>query len=292
MVLGVLVGTCALGYGVSQTHTRGSARGGRAGVGARGGPAPGRGTGGHRAVRAAAGTGRAQAAPAAPREGRPRPAGARAAVAAAPDRLVLRRRRRPVRALHRGRAEGLPGQARARSDGVRRPADPAAPARDDPRAHQRRARQPVPRRRAHPGAARRPLPHRPRALRGQDEQHRAVGGRRPGPAHDGGAVRGVVQPDPRRLVPRRLEVARPRLEAVRLGDALRDVLLRRPGGALLLGLRRPRVRRRLARLRQRARPRGHPAGSSTRSTSATRSSSTGADPPTRWSSAQRVPSSA
>ena len=42
-------------------------------------------------------------------------------------------------------------------------------------------------------------------------------------------------------------------QPLRLVDALRDVLLRRPGGALLLGLRRPRLRRRLARVRERAR---------------------------------------
>src|SRR4029453_11485836 len=58
--------------------------------------------------------------------------------------------------------------------------------------------------------------------------------------------------------PRRLEVGEPRLQALRVGDAVRDVLQRRPGRALLRGLRGPRLLRRLARLRERARLRRDP----------------------------------
>ena len=55
-----------------------------------------------------------------------------------------------------------------------------------------------------------------------------------------------------------LKSERPRVEALRLGDAVRDVLLRRPGGALLVRLRRGGLQRGLARLRQHPRLRRDP----------------------------------
>ena len=175
---------------------------------------------------------------------------------------------------HRG-GEGLPGQARARSDRARRPAHPATAARDDrkPTADELANRFPGD---VHTGAARRPLPHRPRALRRQDEQHRAVGRRRPGPADDGGAVRGVVQPDPRGPVPRRLEVARPRLQLY--GSAMPYAMFFSGGQAVhyssdFAARGYAGASHGCVNVRDHAGIRG----SSTRSTSATRSSSTGAD---------------
>ena len=90
----------------------------------------------------------------------------------------------------------------------------------------------------------------------QDPLRRAVRLRRA--ADPRGGVLGVPQ-EPR-----------PRVQPLRHLDAVRDVLLRRPGGALLPRLRGHRLQRRLARVRQRARLRRRSAGSSTRCTSATR----------------------
>ena len=122
--------------------------------------------------------------------------------------------------------------------GVRRPAHAEPAARHDPDADRRRARQQAARQHLDGRTAGPALQDRPGDVRGQVEQHGPLGRGRQGAADDGGALRLVVHPDPRGAVPRGLEVARPRLEAVRLPDAVRDVLLRRAGGALLLGLRR------------------------------------------------------
>ena len=62
--------------------------------------------------------------------------------------------------------------------------------------------------------ARRPVPDGSGTVHRQVEQHHPVGRGRQGAADDGGALRCVVHPDPRGPVPRRLEVARPRLEAL------------------------------------------------------------------------------
>ena len=81
-------------------------------------------------------------------------------------------------------------------------------------------------------------------------------------------IDGKVQEDRRRALRLRrlptregafavVQEPRPRLQPLRHLDAVRDVLLRRPGRALLLRLRRDRLQRRLARLRQRARLRRH-----------------------------------
>ena len=134
-----------------------------------------------------------------------------------------------------------------------------------------------------PGAARRRGADRPGDVRRQDQPHAALGDRRRGHQDHGRAVRRLGHADPGGLVHRRLQEPRPRLRALRHHDAVRDVLLRRPGRALLAGLRVGRLRRRLARLRQRARLRRASPGCSTRSRSATRSSSTGPDgPDLRW----------
>ena len=69
---------------------------------------------------------------------------------------------------------------------------------------------------------------------------------------------------------RLLEEPRPRVEPLRHLDAVRDVLLRRPGRALLPRLRGQRLQRRLARVRERPRLRRRSPGSSTRCRSATR----------------------
>ena len=124
---------------------------------------------------------------------------------------------------------------------------------------------------------RRTLPHRPGDVRRQDRQHDPLGRRRQGAPDDGGALRCVVLPDPRGPLPRQPQVARPRVDALRLRDAVRDVLLRRPGRPLLLRLRRPRLLQvpRTAASTSATAPAS--SGSSPRSTSATRSSSTGPD---------------
>ena len=74
-------------------------------------------------------------------------------------------------------------------------------------------------------------------------------------AADGRALRVRRDADPRGLVLGGLEVPEPRLDDLPHPDAVRDVLQRRPGRALLARLRRPRLQRRLPRLRQRPQPR-------------------------------------
>ena len=69
---------------------------------------------------------------------------------------------------------------------------------------------------------------------------------------------------------------------------LRDVLQRRPGGALLARLRGPRLQRQQPRLRERARLRRHGVAVRPGAASATRSSSTGADLRNRWSRGRGV----
>ena len=113
--------------------------------------------------------------------------------------------------------------------------------------------------------ARRALHDRAGAVRGQVDEHAALGGRRQGAAHARGPVRRVRHPDPRGPLPRLLQGRRPRVAALRLVDAVLDVLLGRAGRALLLRLRRGRLRRRLARLRQHPRLRRPWPGSTSRS---------------------------
>jgi hypothetical protein len=69
----------------------------------------------------------------------------------------------------------------------------------------------------------------PGDLRQQADQLPGLGGRRPGPAADGRAVRLGPDLDARGLVPGRLEVPPPFLLALRHLDAVRDVLQRRAG---------------------------------------------------------------
>ena len=144
--------------------------------------------------------------------------------------------------------------------------------RDDPHSDERRVAQPDPE--ALSERPRRPLPDRPGAVH-QQGVHRWSGWStaRLSSAMD---VRFGSQKTPTRegVVHGGLEVPEPRLDDLRHADAVRDVLQRRPGRALLLGLRGPRLQRRLPRLRQRPGRRGS-LRSSTRSGSATRSSSTG-----------------
>ena len=106
--------------------------------------------------------------------------------------------------------------------------------------------------------ARRALPGRPGAVRRQDEPHDAVGHRREGAQDDGRAVRvDVRHPDPRGLCSTSTTRSRDHVsEPLRHLDAVRDVLLRRPGRALLVRLRVGRLQRRLPRMRQRPRLRG------------------------------------
>ena len=185
------------------------------------------------------------------RPGRPRPAGPAEA-----DRLVLRRRHRQLRLGHDQRRTRVPGQARHPGHRCGRPADPGPAAGHDAYADQRRALQQGADR---IGVRSRPaLPDRPGDLRQQADQLPGLGGRRAGPAADGRALRVGPDADPRGLVPGRLEVPPPLLLALRHLDAVRDVLQRRSGRALLARLRRPRLQRRLARLRQRPQPRRHP----------------------------------
>ena len=127
-----------------------------------------------------------------------------------------------------------------------------------------------------PGAARRALPDRPGAVHRQDQPTLRW-------VVDGKVLKTVdvrfgvvVHADPRGRLLGLPQEPRPRVPALRLGDAVRDVLLRRPGGALLVGLRGHRLRRRLARLRQRARLRRGRLALRPGRRSATRSSSTGA----------------
>ena len=118
--------------------------------------------------------------------------------------------------------------------------------------------------------ARRALRDRRGPVHRQEHPQAAVRRRRCGEDAAGRAVRCGEDGDPRGQLHGRLEEPEPRLQAVRLGDAVRDVLQRRPGGALLVRLRGPRLQRRLARLRERPGPGQDQGPVRARSRSATR----------------------
>ena len=125
------------------------------------------------------------------------------------------------------------------------------------------------------GARRRSAPPRRRSTRAaptgralcidKSTQHAALGRRRPVRSTYDGALR-LRRSCPTREGAFQCTGSRATTSRHLYGtvDAVRDVLLRRPGGALLLRLRGPRLRRRLARVRQRARLRRRRRGSSTR----------------------------
>ncbi|CAG7601223.1 hypothetical protein SBRY_10397 [Actinacidiphila bryophytorum] len=175
--------------------------------------------------------------------------GARTAGQAGPAAPVLAEPDRLLRHGDAARGERLPGAPRADLHRQRQPGHLVQAAVADPPAHPQGA---VP---ADPGQAGRQagraLHDRPRAVHQQDHPHAVVGGGRQGPGHHGRPLRLAVHADPRGPLPRELQEPRPRLDDLPHGYAVRDVLQRRPGGALLLGLRRPRLRRGVARLRQR-----------------------------------------